>query len=50
MKCPKCNAVCWRDEHPDGIAASNWACTECEWLEERTVHRSTGDKLKDLPF
>lgn len=48
MKCPKCNAECWRDEHPDGIAVGTWGCFVCEWAEEKV--KDVLVNLNDIPF
>lgn len=35
MKCPQCNADCWRDEVDIGVGTQygRWHCSECAWYE-----------------
>lgn len=49
MKCPKCDAECWRDEHPDGYAVGPYNCPNCGWSEQMPDISSDID-LEDLPF
>lgn len=46
FKCPNCGAPCWRDEHPDGIAAGNWQCSNCEWFEPNLQLRDEHEQTK----
>lgn len=49
MKCPKCEAECVRDEHPDGYYASPWSCSECKWFEK--AQKDMDEIIEaDLPF
>ena len=52
MKCPKCGAECWRDEHPDGYAFGSWSCSKCNWYEgiDEPEQEEEEIRLDDLPF
>lgn len=45
--CPKCGALLYRDEHPDGIAVGNWQCSNCDWFQEVILGHL---EAEDLPF
>ncbi len=45
--CPKCGALLNRDEHPDGLCAGPWQCSNCDWFEEVLLGNI---EAEDLPF